>query len=352
MQMTNKKTIIDRIVDSEHPYVIAEIGINHNGDMNLAREMIDAAAENDASCVKFQNFVVDKYISPLAGKADYQEQTDFADQSQNEIIKACEITVEQADELRAYSATKNIDFMSTPFEVWSLRGLLGLGLPAIKISSCNLTNLPFLEEAADSGTPILLSSGMGSLEEVIRAVGIFKAAGSPLLLFQCTSNYPSRPENANLKVLETYQRLFEIPVGLSDHTPTNTTCIAAIALGAVAVEKHFTLSRDLPGIDQKVSMEPHELKELVATLRECRSALGSPVKFRTEEEENTAIALRRSLVAAHDLSPGDVATEDNVMIMRPGNGLAPEYLPRLKGRRFTRSLKAGELLSLDDFLTS
>ncbi len=351
MQMKNQTNIIERIANGENPYVIAEIGINHNGDMNLAREMIDAAAENGADCVKFQNFVVDKYISPLAGKADYQEQKDFAGQTQNEIIKACEITVEQAADLRAYSDTKNVEFMSTPFEVWSLRGLLELDLPAIKISSCNLTNLPFLEEAADSGTPILLSSGMGSLEEVIRAVGIFKAAGSPLLLFQCTSNYPSRPENANLRVLETYRSLFEIPVGLSDHTPTNTTCIAAIALGAVAVEKHFTLSRDLPGIDQKASMEPHELKELVSALRECRVALGSPVKFRTEEEENTAVALRRSLVAARDLSPGEVFDEDSVMIMRPGNGLAPEYLPRLMGRRFTQSLKTGELLSLDDFLT-
>lgn len=350
--MKNQSNLIEQIASGENPYVIAEIGINHNGDMNLAREMIDAAAENGADCVKFQNFVVDKYISPLAGKADYQEQTDFAGQTQNEIIKACEITVEQADELRAYSDTKNVDFMSTPFEVWSLRGLLALDLPAIKISSCNLTNIPFLEEAANSGVAILLSTGMGSLEEVTRAVGIFKATRSPLLLFQCTSNYPSRPENANLRVIETYQRLFDVPVGLSDHTPSNTTCVAAIALGAVAVEKHFTLSRNLPGIDQKASMEPHELKELVATLRECRSALGSPVKFRTEEEENTAVALRRSLVAARDLEPGDELNEDAVMIMRPGNGLAPEYLPRLMGRQLTKPIKSGALLSLDDFLTA
>ena len=349
--MKDGANIIDRIATGEHPYVIAEIGINHNGDMSLAREMIDAAAENGADCVKFQNFVVDKYISPLAGKADYQEQEDFSGKTQNEIIKACEITVKQADELRAYAATKNTDFMSTPFEVWSLRDLLSLGLPAIKISSCNLTNMPFLEEAADSHVPILLSTGMGSLEEVIRAVGIFKTAGSPLMLFQCTSNYPSRPENANLRVIETYRRLFDVPVGLSDHTPSNTTCIAAVALGAVAIEKHFTLSRALPGIDQKASIEPQELKELVTVLRECRAALGSPVKFRTGEEENTAIALRRSLVAAYDLPSGAILDEGSATIMRPGTGLAPEYLPRLIGRRLTRSVKAGSPLSLDDFLT-
>lgn len=350
--MKNQSDIIERIVRGAHPYVIAEIGINHNGDMGLAREMIDAAAENGADCVKFQNFVVDKYISPLAGKADYQEQEGFEGQSQNEIIKACEITVEQADDLRRYASTKNVDFLSTPFEVWSLRGLVSLNLPAIKISSCNLTNYPFLEEAADSGIPILLSTGMGSLEEVIRAVGIFKKAGSSLLVFQCTSNYPSRPENANLRVIETYQRLFEVPVGLSDHTPSHTTCIVAAALGAVAFEKHFTLSRDLPGIDQKASIEPHELRELVNLLRETKSALGSPAKFRTGEEENTAVALRRSLVAACDLEPGETLSEDKVAIMRPGNGLATEYLPHLLGRRVTRPVKVNTLLSLDDFLTS
>ncbi|MEQ8667387.1 MAG: N-acetylneuraminate synthase family protein [Rhodospirillales bacterium] len=343
---------IERIVALDHPYMIAEIGINHNGDMNLARDMIDAAAENGADCVKFQNFVVDKYISPLAGKADYQQQDDVADKTQNEIIKACEITVEQAAELRDYSATKNVDFLSTPFEVWSLRGLLSIELPGIKISSCNLTNIPFLEEAAASGAPILLSTGMGSIEEVARAVGIFKAAGSPLLVFQCTSNYPSRPENANLRVIDAYRKLFDVPVGLSDHTPTNTTCIAAVALGAVAIEKHFTLSRDLPGIDQKASIEPHELRTLVDAMRECRTALGSAVKFRTDEEENTAVALRRSLVAARDLDAGAVLGEDDFNIMRPGNGLSPDMAARVVGRKLTRSIKTGTPFTLDDFLTA
>lgn len=350
--MKNDTNIIDRITAGEHPYVIAEIGINHNGDMSLAREMIGAAAESGADCVKFQNFVVDKYLSPLAGKADYQNKNEYKGQTQHDIIKACEISVAQTTDLQSYAATKNIDFISTPFEVWSLRDLIAMDIPAIKISSCNLTNTPFLEEAADSGKPILISSGMASLEEVIRAVDVFKKAGSPLLLFQCTSNYPSRPENANLRVLETYKQLFEVPVGLSDHTPSNTTCIAAVALGAVAIEKHFTLSRELPGIDQKASIEPHELGELISVLRECRSALGSSLKFRTEEEENTAIALRRSLVAAQDVAPGEVLSEDNVRIMRPGNGLAPEFLEKLLGHRLTRSVKAGELFSLDDFLTS
>ncbi len=349
--MNSEAGIIERIAGGAHPYVIAEIGINHNGDVGLAREMIDAAADNGADCVKFQTFIVDRYISPAAGKADYQLQEDFADQSQNEIIKACELPVDQLGPLRDHAAARNVDFLSTPFEVWSLRALVDFGIPALKISSCNLTNYPFLEEAASSGVPIFLSTGMGSLEEVSRAVQMFQSAGSPLLLFQCTSNYPSRPENANLRVIETYRRLFGVPVGLSDHTPTHTTCIAAVALGAVAFEKHFTLSRKLPGIDQRASMEPHELKELVGLLREARAALGSPVKHRTSEEENTAAALRRSLVAARDLDAGEALSEDKVAIMRPGTGLAPDYLKRLLGRRLTRPVKANALLSLDDFLS-
>lgn len=347
--MLKKENFIEQITQRLWPYVIAEIGINHNGNVRLAKEMIDAAAESGADCVKFQSFKAEKYISPFAGKANYQEQEEFVGQSQHDIIKACEISIEQAETLRSYATEKNVHYLSTPFEVWSLRGLLSIGLDAIKISSCNLTNTPFLEEAAQSKVPILLSTGMASLEEVIKAVEIFKKTNSPLMLFQCTSNYPSLPENANLRVIETYRNLFNVPVGLSDHTTSNVTSIAAVALGAVAVEKHFTISRNLPGIDQKASMQPNELKCLIQEIRECYSSLGSPIKFRTLEEESTASALRRSLVAAADLSAGTLFEEDCVIAMRPGTGLAPSYLPSLIGKRLTRSVKAGMFVSLDDF---
>lgn len=342
--------LIEKISNNHYPYFIAEIGINHNGDMVLAKEMIDAAKENNADCVKFQNFDVDKYISPLAKKANYQNQSDYNHKSQNQIIKECQITIDQASQLKDYSKKKNIDFISTPFEVWSLDGLISLNLSAIKISSCNLTNTPFLEKAANSLFPILLSTGMGTIEEVIRAVNIFKNTNSPLILFQCTSNYPSNPKNANLKVLETYKKLFNIPVGLSDHTKSNTTCIAATALGAVAIEKHFTLSRNLPGIDQNASIEPSELKILIDEIRECKDALGSSLKFRTDEEEDSALALRRSIVASKDLLPGEVFTEGSAMIMRPGNGLSPDFLKILEGKKLTRKVQKGASFLLDDFL--
>ena len=348
-EMLKEKNFIQQITQGVWPYVIAEIGINHNGNIGLAKEMIDAAAESGADCVKFQSFKAEKYISPLAGKAGYQEQEEFLGQSQRDIIKACEISIEQAEDLRSYSRKKNVQFLSTPFEVWSLRGLVSIGLDAIKISSCNLTNIPFLEEAADSKIAVLLSTGMGSLEEVIKAVEIFKRTNTPLMIFQCTSNYPSLPENANLRVIETYRNLFDIPVGLSDHTTSNITCIAAVALGAVAFEKHFTISRNLPGIDQKASMEPNEFGSLVKELRECRSSLGSAIKFRTSEEESTAMALRRSLVAAKDLTAGMLFDSDCVISMRPGTGLSPDHISNLIGRRLTRDVKVGVPISLDDF---
>ena len=344
--------ILENLKSRVDPYVIAEIGINHNGQISLAKEMIDAAHENYADCVKFQSFSVDKYISPLAVKAAYQQQRGFEEKSQREIIKACELEVEQSHELFNYSRKRGIDFLSTPFEVWSLRELVELDLPWIKISSCNLTNIPFLEEAAATSKPILLSTGMANFEEVISAVDIFKSANSPLMLFQCTSNYPSDPQNANLKVIQTYRKLFDVPVGLSDHTKTNITSIAAVALGAIAIEKHFTLSKSLPGIDQQASMEPNELRQLVLEIRECKKSLGSPLKFRTSEEQDTSNALRRSLVASKDIKQGESLSKENVLIMRPGTGLSPENFPLLQGKKFSKAIKKGTPLSMNDFLVS
>ena len=342
---------IQKTIRKDGVYIIAEIGINHNGDVSLAKEMIDAAKENGADCVKFQSFIAEKYISHRAGRAGYQNQESVGNKSQHDIIQACEINREQLSELKSYAEKVGIDFLSTPFEVWSLRMLLELRLPAIKVSSCNLTNYPFLTELAASKVPVLLSTGMGDLCEVVKAVEIFQKSGSPLLLFQCTSNYPSKIENANLRVIQTYRKLFGVPVGFSDHTPTSTAAIAAVALGAVAIEKHFTLSRKLPGIDQQASIEPHELRELVQATHDCQAALGSPLKSLADEEMETRIALRRSLVAASDIAAGEVLNEDMVTIKRPGNGLSPDFLLHILGRKLTRNILVDELFQFDDFLS-
>ena len=202
-----KNSLIERIVEAKYPFLIAEIGINHNGDISLAKDMIIAAKENGANCVKFQSFIADNYISKFAAKANYQKTNKNASgKSQKDIIKDCELSLEQMLTLKEYSEKNQIEFLSTPFEVMSFNSLKKIGVSAVKISSCNLTNIPFLEEVAKSNLPVLLSTGMGSLSEVITAVTIFKNNGNPILLFQCTSNYPSKIINANVRVLETYKK--------------------------------------------------------------------------------------------------------------------------------------------------
>jgi len=340
---------IERIVNLEKPYVIAEAGINHNGDVSLAKDMISAAYECGADCIKFQNFIADEYISIKAGRAGYQNQDSVKAKSQHQIIKECEITKDDTRELLEYSNKVGIEFLSTPFELSSFEMLMSLDVAAMKISSCNLTNYPLLEKVAETQIPVLLSTGMAVLAEVTKAVNIFKTSGSPLLLFQCTSNYPSKIENANLRVINTYKELFNVPVGFSDHTPTNTAAIAAVALGAVAVEKHFTLSKDLPGIDQKASIDPQGLKDLVIAVKESYDSLGKSFKVRTDEEQDTSVALRRSLVAARNINAGEILENDMVAIKRPGDGLSTDLLPDILNRRLTRPLQKDDLLSLDDF---
>ena len=341
---------IEKIAKLKYPYVIAEIGINHNGSLDLAKEMIDAAKSSLADCVKFQLFIADDYISDFAEKADYQNIDTLKNKTQKQIIKETELTINDVIHLKDYCKSKNIDFLCTPFEIQSLRKLIELKPDAIKISSCNLTNHPFLREAAFSKLPILLSTGMGNLKEVEKAVSIFKKQKSPLLLFQCTSNYPSKLENANLNVLKTYKKIFNVPIGFSDHTESNICAIVSVALGALVIEKHFTTSRDLPGIDQKASITPIELKKLVKDLRNSKLTLGSYEKNRSEEENSTFNALRRSLVAKRNIKRGEVLNVDMIDIMRPGNGLPPESIDLVIGKKCNKDISKHNLLKLSDIV--
>ena len=269
--------------------------------------------------------------------------------SQLDIIKACELDIDTVHQLKKFSKKIGIDFLCTPFEVESLRSLVSINIEAIKISSCNLTNFPFLKEAAKTKLPILLSTGMASLKEVKDAVKIFKKYKNPLLLFQCTSNYPAKIENANLSVLKTYKKLFNCPVGYSDHTSSAVPAICATTLGAVAIEKHFTLSRSLPGIDQKASIEPYELKELVKLTYQAQKSLGDPIKKRTSDEKDTIKSLRRSLVAIFELKKGQIISRNMIGIKRPGTGLPTKYLPKIIGSKLLRNKKKDDIFKLKDF---
>ena len=228
--------------------------------------------------------------------------------------------------------------------------MIKLNVEAIKISSCNLNNIPFLQEAEKSKLPILLSTGMGELKEVKEAVKIFKKSGNPLLLFQCTSNYPSKVENANLSVITSYKKLFNCPVGFSDHTSSMTPAIVSVAKGAVVIEKHFTLSRKLPGIDQKASIEPNELYELVRLTSEAKKSLGSSVKKRSKEENDTFKSLRRSLVASNDLKSKTKLTRSMIAIKRPGTGLPTTFLKKIIGLKLKKNVKKDELFKFTDFI--
>lgn len=342
-----KNNFIQKILETKNPYIIAEIGINHNGNLNLAKKMIKSAKLNGAHCVKFQKFIADDYISRYAQKAGYQK-TDkkVVKKSQLEIIKSCELNINQLKILKKFCKKHKIDFLCTPFEQKSLSELVKINIEAIKISSCNLNNIPFLKEAANSKLPILLSTGMGELQEVKEAVKIFKNKGNPLMIFQCTSNYPSKIENANLSVLESYKKLFKCPVGFSDHTSSMIPAIVSVAKGAVAIEKHFTLSRKLPGIDQNASIEPNELRKLSNLTSLSKICIGSPLKKRSKEEIDTVKSLRRSLVAAENLKKGTKIKRSMISIKRPGSGLPTTFIKKIIGLKLRKNIKKDQLFKL------
>ena len=348
--MKNKKNnfLNKKILSSKYPYIIAEIGINHNGKVKLAKKMMLSAKKNGASCVKFQAFIVDNYISKFAKKARYQKKDNkVKSKSQLEIIKSCEISIKEMIDLKKFAKKIKIDFLCTPFEISSLKALVDIGVEAIKISSCNLTNIPFLKLAAKTKLPILLSTGMANIQEVKSAVGIFKKTKSPLLLLQCTSNYPAKIENSNILVLNTYKKLFKCPVGYSDHTPSILPAIAAISLGASVIEKHFTISKKLPGIDQKASIEPNELKDLVSIAKKTKLIFGNSKKFQTKEEIDTARSLRRSLVASQNLFKGQKILKSQISIKRPGTGIEPKYFQKIVGKKLKKNVKADQVLKFD-----
>ncbi len=329
-------------------FVIAEAGVNHNGDVARAKHLIDVAAESGADAVKFQTFLSHKLTSAAAPKAAYQRVTTSADESQLEMVRRLELPFEAFRELREHARAKDILFLSTPFDTESVDFLVSLDLPALKVPSGELTNMPFLEHLARTGKPLIVSTGMADLDEVEIAVQVVrKAGGNDIVLLHCVSNYPASAASVNLRAVGAMEAKFQVPVGYSDHTLGLEIALAAAALGACVIEKHFTLSRDLPGPDHKASLEPAELKALVAGIRNVQSALGDGVKQPAEEERDTRAAARRSLVAARDLAPGTVLERDAITILRPGTGLPPSQFQNVIGRKTRVAIAAGTPLTAD-----
>ncbi len=330
-------------------YLIAEAGVNHNGSVDLALALVDAAAEAGVDAVKFQSFVAEEVVTPRAPKAAYQRQNTEAGQSQLEMIKALELSPAGHQAVRDRCRERGLAFLSTPFDLPSLELLLSLGAPALKVSSGEITNLPFLSRVGAAGLPVILSTGMADLEEVDAAVRTLKRAGCPgLILLQCVSNYPADPADVNLRAMAAMSEFFSLPVGYSDHTLGIEVALAAAALGAAVIEKHFTLDRSLPGPDHQASATPEELRALVAGVRKVEAALGHGRKEPAASEADTRSVARRSLVAAMDIPAGTALTEAMIAIRRPGTGIPPALLPGALGRVARRDIKAGSLLAWGD----
>ncbi len=326
-------------------FVIAEAGVNHNGDLALAHGLIDAAAGAGADAIKFQTFRAGRVVGATAPKAEYQKAATDAAESQQAMLRRLELDAAAHLALQQRATERGMMFLSSPFDEESADLLAAMQVPAFKVSSGELTNLPFLEYLARFRRPIILSTGMATLDEVRAAVA---AIGDvPLALLQCVSNYPAQPADTNLRAMKTMGDEFGVVVGYSDHTLGNEIALAAVALGASIVEKHLTLDRTLPGPDHAASSEPAEFASLVRGIRAVESALGDGIKRPAASEANVASVVRRSLVAARDFAAGETLDADGISALRPGGGLPPSAREQLLGRRARQPITAGTVFSLE-----
>jgi N-acetylneuraminate synthase len=339
----------DRPVGPSDPvFIIAEAGVNHNGDVAMARQLVDVAADAGADAVKFQTFRAENLATEAAPKAEYQLRHTEADESQFAMLKRLELSREAHRMLSDHCRQRGIIFLSTPFDEEAADLLFELDVPAFKVSSGDLTNLPLLAHIARKGKPVILSTGMSNLDEVTDAVrAINDAGGTQLVLMQCVTNYPARPEDVNLRAMQTMRATFHLPVGYSDHTEGMEVALAAAALGASVIEKHLTLNRNLPGPDHAASLEPRELAALVSGIRKVESALGHGRKECAASELETARVARRSLTAARDIIAGTRLTREMIAARRPGTGLPPAMLPQLIGRTLRANVEAGSMFALE-----
>lgn len=327
-------------------YIIAEAGVNHDGDMQKAKRLIEVAAEARADAVKFQLFDADELASNAAPLAAYQERSE--EENQHAMLRRLTLPRESYRELKSHAEGKGLDFITTPFDSASARFLVELGVKAIKIPSGELTNGPFLKDVAALGVFTIISTGMSTLEEVKEAIKPFKRRKTPFALLHCVSSYPAPAEAINLRAMETMARAFKVPVGFSDHSLGITIALAAAARGARILEKHFTICRSDPGPDHAASLEPPELTAMVRSIREIEVAIGTGEKICQLCERNSRDVARRSLVLACAVRDGEKLTKRMIRIQRPGTGLPPAMLPELTGKTFTRDLDVGTLFTLDD----
>lgn len=335
----------------EKVIIIAEAGVNHNGDINLAKKLIDVAVEAGVDYVKFQTFKSESLVSKSAKKADYQiENTQDATENQLQMLKKLELSHEQHVELMAYCRQKNISFFSTAFDIESLIYLKELGLTMVKIPSGEITNLPYLRKAAELFSKVIISTGMSTLEDIEKALNVFLSAGikrETIYILHCNTEYPTPMEDVNLLAMLSIKNKFNVEIGYSDHTLGIEVPTAAVALGAKMIEKHFTLDRSLPGPDQLASLEPLELKAMVASIRNIELAIsGNGLKEPSSSELKNMEIARKSIVAKTAINKGDIFSQSNITTKRPGNGISPMQWDEVIGQVAQTDFNADDLIKV------
>ena len=332
-----------------HVIIIAEAGVNHNGNLELARRMVDEARRAGADYIKFQTAVPELVISSIAPKAEYQKETTGKEQSPLEMCRAIHLPLTDYAGLADLCREKGIGFMSTPFDLVSIDTLAPLGMDYWKIPSGEITNLPYLRKIASKGGRVILSTGMSTLDEVARAVEILEKGGIPradISLLHCNTQYPTPMDDVNLRAMETLRSLGCGRVGYSDHTVGIEVPVAAVAMGAQIIEKHFTLDKTMEGPDHRASLDPAELRAMVSAIRNIEKAVGSPEKRVSPSERANIEVARKSIVAARDIAAGEIFTEENITVKRPGNGLSPMLWDDVIGQRAARDFEYDSLITL------
>ena len=329
--------------------VIAEAGVNHNGSLEKAKQLVDVASEAAADMVKFQTFSADRLVTISANKAEYQIQTTDASESQHAMIRKLELSREMHEDIIEYCKHCNIEFFSTGFDTQSIDMLVDLGLEQFKIPSGEITNLPYLRHIGKFGKPVILSTGMAILGEIEAALDVLETSGTQrknITVLHCNTEYPTPMEDVNLKAMLAIRDAFGVKIGYSDHTLGTEVSVAAVAMGATVIEKHFTLDRNLPGPDHKASLEPEELKAMVQAIRNIKKALGNGIKRPSPIETKNKAIVRKSLVAANAIKAGECFNEFNLTVKRPGTGLSPMSWDEVLGRTAIRDFAPDELIEL------
>ena len=328
-------------------YIIAEAGVNHNGSLELAKNLVDKAKEAGADCVKFQTFIANKIVSKNAAKADYQKKQTESAESQHEMLKKLELSFDDFIELNNYCKEIGIEFLSTAFDFESIDFLNQLGMQVWKIPSGEITNLPYLIKIAKLNKKVILSTGMSTMREIEDAVNILKDHGaSELIILHCTTEYPTPYEDVNLNAMLAIKERFGYEVGYSDHTMGIEVPIAAVALGAKVIEKHFTLDRTMDGPDHKASLEPSELKTMVDAIRNIELSMGTGIKEPADSEKKNIAIARKSIVANQSIIKGDILTETNLTVKRPGEGISPMKWFEIIGTKAIRDFEEDELIEI------